>query len=48
LWIVKDDAQEDPSLRNAAADMFIHDRTDELRLGYQQFLLQIKAKATTA
>jgi hypothetical protein len=45
LCVVKDDAtSENPAMRSAAVQSLIHDRMDELRLGYRQFLVKIYGK----
>ncbi|KAJ6478153.1 protein transporter SEC24 [Mycena vitilis] len=42
LYVVKDDAASgNPSLRSAVVQTLIHDRVDDLRLSYRQFLVKI-------
>ncbi|KAF7355957.1 Protein transport protein SEC24 [Mycena venus] len=45
VCVVKDDASsETPAMRSAAVQALIHDRVDDLRLSYRQFLVKIYGK----
>ncbi|KAJ7197800.1 CPII coat sec24 protein [Mycena pura] len=44
VYVVKDDATSDPALRTAVVQALVHDRIDELRLSYKQFLVKIHEK----
>ncbi|KAJ7608543.1 hypothetical protein B0H17DRAFT_967395, partial [Mycena rosella] len=45
VYVVKDDSTSgDPGLRSAVVQMLIHDRGDELRVSYRQFLVKIHGK----
>ncbi|KAJ7486667.1 protein transporter SEC24 [Mycena latifolia] len=45
VYVVKDDSTSgNTGLRSAVAQLFIHDRTDELRVSYRQFLVKIYGK----
>ena len=49
VWVVKDDAAPgNPAPRSAAVQTLIHDRGDDLRLSYRQYLVRIYGKVRDA